>query len=120
MDPEIYSAMTKFTAELPIVEFTSRAELRSWLIDRHTISEGVWVRVFKKSSAMPSIPFDQLLDEGLCFGWSESSRRSYDEKSYLQKFTPRKKRGTQSERNRKRIEALIDAGMMTRSGLDVL
>jgi uncharacterized protein YdeI (YjbR/CyaY-like superfamily) len=112
--------MTKLTAELPIVEFTSRAELRSWLMDQHSISEGVWVRIIKKSSSIPSVTFDQLLDEGLCFGWSESSRRNFDEVSYLQKFTPRKKRGTESERNRKRIEALIDAGMMTRSGLDGL
>jgi uncharacterized protein YdeI (YjbR/CyaY-like superfamily) len=112
--------MTTLTAELPIVEFKTRAELRSWLLSQHSISDGVWVRVFKKSSAIPSITFDQLLDEGLCFGWSESSRRSYDNESYLQKFTPRKTRGTTSERNRKRVEALIDAGMMTRSGLDVL
>ena len=112
--------MTKLTAELPIVEFTTRADLRGWLTDQHSNHEGVWVRIFKKSSAIPSITFDQLLDEGLCFGWSESSRHSYDEKSYLQKFTPRKKRGTESERNRKRIKALIDAGLMTHSGLDVL
>jgi uncharacterized protein YdeI (YjbR/CyaY-like superfamily) len=112
--------MTKLTTELPIVEFKTQAELHSWLLGQHSISGGVWVRVFKKSSAVPSITFDELLDEGLCFGWSESIRSSYDNESYLQKFTPRKTRGTKSERNRKRIEVLVDAGMMTRSGLDVL
>jgi uncharacterized protein YdeI (YjbR/CyaY-like superfamily) len=106
--------------ELPIVEFKTQSELRSWLMNQHSISNGIWVRISKKSSAIPSVTFDQLLDEGLCFGWSESSRRNFDEVSYLQKFTPRKTRGTESERNRKRIEALIDAGKMTRSGLDVL
>jgi uncharacterized protein YdeI (YjbR/CyaY-like superfamily) len=112
--------MAKVTVDFPIVEFRTRADLRSWLVDQHCTSDGVWVRLFKKSSAIPSITFDQLLDEGLCFGWSESTRRSYNENSYLQKFAPRKKRGTTYERNRKRIEVLIDAGMMTRSGLDVL
>ncbi len=106
--------------ELPIIEFKTQAELRSWLTDQHSTSDGVWIRVFKKSSAMPSITFDQLLDEGLCFGWSESARRSYDNESYLQKFTPRKTRGTVSERNNKHIKALIVAGKMTHSGLDVL
>ena len=58
-------------------------------MDQHSISMGVWVRIFKKTSVIPSITFDQLLDEGLCFGLSESSRRSYDGESYLQKFAPR-------------------------------
>ena len=76
-------------------------------MDQHSISMGVWVRIFKKTSVIPSITFDQLLDEGLCFGWSESSRRSHDEKSYLQKFTPRKTRGTTSERNRNASKRLL-------------
>jgi uncharacterized protein YdeI (YjbR/CyaY-like superfamily) len=112
--------MIMLPVELPIVEFTTQAELRSWLMDQRSISEGVWVRIFKKASSIPSVTFDQLLDEGLCFGWSESSRRRYDEKSYLQKFTPRKTRGTASERNRKRIKVLFDTGKMTRSDLEVL
>ena len=112
--------MTTQASKLPIIEFKTQQELRAWLMDQHAASSGVWVRVFKKSSAIPSITFEQLLDEGLCFGWSESSRHRYDEMSYLQKFTPRKTKGTASERNRQRIEALMDAGMMTQAGLDVL
>ena len=112
--------MTMPTRELPIVAFKNQAELRNWLMDQHAASTGVWVRVFKKSSAIPSISSDQLLDEGLCFGWSESARCRYDDQSYLQKFTPRKTKGTASARNRKRIQELIDAGMMTGSGLEVL
>jgi uncharacterized protein YdeI (YjbR/CyaY-like superfamily) len=108
------------TKILPVVEFKTQAELRAWLINQHATTSGVWVRVFKKSSHIPSVTFEQLLDEGLCFGWSESARRSYDEKSYLQKFTPRKKKGTTSERNLKRARELIEAGMMTASGFEVL
>jgi uncharacterized protein YdeI (YjbR/CyaY-like superfamily) len=112
--------MTEQIDDLPIVEFKTRVELRSWLTDKHLTFEGVWVRIFKKASSIPSVTFDWLLDEGLCFGWNECNQRRYDDVSYLQKFTPRKTRGTASERNLKRIEVLIDAGMMTRSGLDVL
>jgi uncharacterized protein YdeI (YjbR/CyaY-like superfamily) len=112
--------MAAQTIELPIIEFKTQAELRAWLITQHAISSGVWVRVFKKSSTIQSVTFEQLLDEGLCFGWSESARRSYDEKSYLQKFTPRKTKGTKSRRNSQRIKELIEAGRMTESGLEVL
>lgn len=106
--------------ELPIVEFKTLIDLRAWLIKQPMDSSGVWVRVFKKSSNNPSISFEELLDEGLCFGWSESSRHRYDEKSYLQKFTPRKTKGTTSERNRMHVEELIKTSRMTQAGLDAL
>jgi uncharacterized protein YdeI (YjbR/CyaY-like superfamily) len=108
------------TGDLPILEFKSRVDLRDWLVNNHLSSSGAWVRVFKKSSDMPTVTFEELLDEGLCFGWSESARRSYDEKSYLQKFTPRKTKGTASERNRQHIEELIKNGKMTKAGLDAM
>lgn len=112
--------MATLNKNLPIVEFITQSELRSWLKEHHAASRGVWVRMFKKSSGAPSVSFEQLLDEGLCFGWSESTRRSYDHISYLQKFTPRKTKGTTSERNRQRIKELIEAGRMTKAGLDAL
>jgi uncharacterized protein YdeI (YjbR/CyaY-like superfamily) len=68
------------------MEFKNQEELRTWLIAQHTSSTGVWVRIFKKSSSVPSVSFEELLDEGLCFGWSESSWRSFDALSYLQKI----------------------------------
>jgi uncharacterized protein YdeI (YjbR/CyaY-like superfamily) len=109
----MHSSNAAQTEELPIMEFKTQAELRTWLINHHGISRGVWVRVFNKFLAVPSVTFGQLLDEGLCFAWSESNRLSYDEISYLQKFTPRKTKGTTSERNRKQIQVLIESGQMT-------
>lgn len=116
----MHNTNTAQAEELPIMEFKTQAELRTWLMNHHAISRGVWVRVFKKFAAVPSVTFEQLLDEGLCFGWSESNRLRYDEMSYLQKFTPRKTKGTTSERNRKRIQVLIESGQMTQSGLEAL
>jgi hypothetical protein len=63
-------------------------------------------------------PYNQI--EGLCVGWSESSRRSYDGTSYLQRFTPRKTIGTQSKRNLERARILVRAGRMTSAGLKAL
>jgi uncharacterized protein YdeI (YjbR/CyaY-like superfamily) len=68
--------------DLPIVEFKFRSELRSWLESNHNKSSGVYVRLFKKDSGIISVTFEELLDEGLCFGWSESQRLTYDDKSH--------------------------------------
>lgn len=106
--------------QLPVLSFTSADELRSWIETYHAVSDGIWVRIYKKRSGVPSVTFAEVLDEGLCFGWSESSRRSYDSDSYLQRFTPRKAVGTQSRRNMERAQALIRAGRMTASGLQAL
>jgi uncharacterized protein YdeI (YjbR/CyaY-like superfamily) len=102
--------------DLPIMIFQDSQALRAWLEENHASSGGVWIRVFKKSAGVPTVTFEELLDEGLCFGWSESTRRSYDETSYLQKFTPRKTVGTQSQRNLEHARALIAAGRMTPAG----
>jgi uncharacterized protein YdeI (YjbR/CyaY-like superfamily) len=106
--------------ELPVLSFARREELRAWLEAEHATSLGIWVRLFKKSSGVASITFEDLLDEGLCFGWSESLRRACDQQSYLQKFTPRKTRGTTSARNMAHAEQLIAAGLMTPAGLAAL
>ena len=106
--------------ELPLKSFKNRAELREWLSVYHGKSEGLRVRLFKKASRKPSITFHDLLEEGLCFGWSESKRLSYDADSYIQIFTPRRKKTTTSARNKALVEKLIDSGDMTQSGLDAL
>lgn len=105
---------------LPIRSFGSAHELRTWLEANHATSQGIWLRIFKKGAGVPSVAFEDVLDEGLCFGWSESARRAYDAASYLQRFTPRRAVGTQSARNRARACALIEAGRMTAAGLRAL
>src|SRR5262245_23173563 len=116
----IPEAMVRHLEQLPILEFASQAELRTWLSQNHSISPGIWIRIAKKASAKPSVSFEQVLDEGLCYGWSESTRRAYDNSSYLQKFSPRRTKGTTSERNRRRVKALTQAGKMTKPGFKAL
>lgn len=106
--------------DLPVVEFADVAELRAWLEINHASSTGVWIRVGKKRSARPSVTFEDVLEEGLCFGWSESKRRSLDLDSYLQRFTPRRRIGTASERNRRLIAYLTEHGRMTPAGLHAM
>ena len=106
--------------ELPTLEFTHREDLHTWLEQNHGSSPGIFVRVYKKVTGVPSISFEDLLEEGLCFGWSESLRLKGDEKSYLQKFTPRRTRGTTSDRNLRYTQRLIKEGRMKPEGLRAL
>jgi uncharacterized protein YdeI (YjbR/CyaY-like superfamily) len=112
--------MTTLLENLPILEFETSELLHAWLENNQAISEGMWLRIYKKHSGVRSIAFEQVLDEGLCFGWSESARRKYDDHSYIQKFTPRKTTGTQSARNLERVKVLIEQGKMKPAGLAAL
>ena len=106
--------------ELPILQFAHIDDLHTWLEQNHSSSPGIFVRVYKKASGVPSISFEDLLEEGLCFGWSESLRLKGDERSYLQKFTPRRTRGTTSDRNLRYAQRLIIEGRMKPVGLRAL
>jgi uncharacterized protein YdeI (YjbR/CyaY-like superfamily) len=107
-------------SDLPIVSFKNVAMLRQWLETNYATSNGIFLRIFKKNTGMASVSFEDVLDEGLCFGWSESARFKGDDVSYLQKFTPRRTKGTTSERNRRHATQLIQEGRMTPAGLAAL
>ena len=112
--------MKQASKELPVLEFQSADELRAWLIKHHATSDGIWLRIYKADSGITSVSFEDVLDAGLCFGWSESMRRKGDDKSYLQRFTPRRKKGTTSKRNLEHVERLIKEGKMMPAGLKAL
>jgi len=108
------------TMDLPVLAFQDVAALRRWLEANHATSGGILVRIYKQRVGIASVTFEEVLDEGLCFGWSESRRLKGDGVSYLQQFTPRKTIGTTSERNRIHVERLIAEGRMTAAGLRAL
>lgn len=106
--------------EFPIVSFENRKQLRKWLSENHSSCAGIFVRIYKIRSGVKSVTFEEVLDEGLCFGWSENKRLPHDSESYLQRFTPRRSKGTTSERNKAHARKLIDQGLMTQAGRDAL
>jgi len=106
----------KAQPDFPIIEFQSQKKWRSWLVKNHTNEKGIWLRLYKKDSGIKSINHEQALDEALCFGWIDGQAKSYDEKSYLQKFTQRRKRSIWSKRNTEKVEQLIKDGKMHSSG----
>lgn len=102
--------------ELEIIAFATVEQLWSWLEHHHATHPGVWVQLQKVGSGVPSVGFHDLLEGGIASGWSESTRRAHDASSYLQKFTPRRTRGTSSERNLAIARRLEVEGRMTPAG----
>ena len=99
------------------LSFKSSAEFRRWLAKNHASSTGLWLRIFKKDSPQVSLTYAEALDQALCFGWIDSQKKSRDEQSWIQKFTPRRARGGWSRLNTRHAERLITAGAMTPAGL---
>src|SRR6187431_2759555 len=99
-----------------ILAFSSRDELWLWMSEHASSHPGAWVRLANARGAFASVTFHELLEAGIAFGWSESTRKACDDVSYLQHFTPRRSRGTASERNRLIADQLERDGLMTPAG----
>ena len=108
--------MTASQEDYPITPFATAAEFETWLV-AHSNQPGVWIKLAKKSSGIQSITYAEALDIALCYGWIDGLKRSLDDMYFLQKFTPRRPKGTWSKRNVGKIAELIAAGRMQPSGL---
>ncbi|HEX6964183.1 MAG TPA: YdeI/OmpD-associated family protein [Gemmatimonadaceae bacterium] len=105
------------TPEKPTLVFHDKRAWAAWLDDNHRTSAGVWLRMAKKSSGLPSVSYDEALDVALCYGWIDGTKKRDDAEYFLQKFTPRGKRSIWSKRNREKALALIERGEMKAAGL---
>ncbi|MBK8489432.1 MAG: YdeI/OmpD-associated family protein [Saprospirales bacterium] len=96
----------------------ARAEWRHWLQTHHQTKPEVWLRLFKKDSGKPSLLYDDMVEECLCFGWIDGIVKKYDEESRVQRITPRRKKNTfLSELNRQRVWKLQRQDLMTPAGI---
>lgn len=102
---------------LPIKSFKATHQWRAWLEKNHSKSEGVWLQFFKKDSGRKTITHAEALDEALCYGWIDGQAKSFDEESWLQKFTPRRPKSIWSKKNTENVERLIQAGRMHKAGM---
>jgi uncharacterized protein YdeI (YjbR/CyaY-like superfamily) len=103
--------------ELPILLFATPPDLEAWLEDNHDRSAGLWLKIAKKGSGVESVNYSEALELALCFGWIDSQKRGFDERHFLQRFTPRRPRGKWSLINREKAETLVAAGAMRTAGL---
>jgi uncharacterized protein YdeI (YjbR/CyaY-like superfamily) len=97
--------------------FATPTDFRAWLEAHHEDARELWVGFFKKGSGKPSITWPEAVDEALCFGWIDGVRKSIDDVSYANRFTPRQARSHWSAVNVRRVEELERLGLMRPAGL---
>ena len=105
------------TSDMLVVQFEGPREWAAWLEQHHAASTGVWLRLARKASGIASVTYDQALEVALCYGWIDGQKKSHDQASWLQKFTPRGARSIWSKINREKAELLIERGAMMPAGL---
>jgi len=100
-----------------IMTFTSPKDFSRWLEVNYAIKSELWVKIYKVKTGIPSVTWDDVVIESLCWGWIDGVKKSIDDQAYLQRVTPRKARSNWSKRNRVHVERLIKQGRMKESGL---
>ncbi|GJM41814.1 MAG: hypothetical protein DHS20C20_20960 [Ardenticatenaceae bacterium] len=97
--------------------FEDSAAFRDWLEVNHVSQPELWLKIFKKGSGEKTISWNEAVIEALCWGWIDGIKKSFDDKAYLQRFTPRRNGSNWSKRNREHVERLIAEGRMQKSGM---
>ncbi len=101
----------------PVMAFRDRAAWAQWLEANHDRSPGLWLKLAKKGSGVPSVSREEALGVALCYGWIDGQAAALDEQHWLQRYTPRTGRSKWSRRNREAALRLIEAGVMRPPGL---
>ena len=99
-----------------IRSFRSESAFEAWLSRHHAREPELWLKIFKKDSGVASVTYQQALDVALCWGWIDGLRKSFDERAFLQRFTPRRPKSIWSQVNREHVARLSAAGRMTPHG----
>jgi uncharacterized protein YdeI (YjbR/CyaY-like superfamily) len=95
---------------------TNRNAWRVWLAAHHATEKEIWLLYYKKQSGKPRIPYNDAVEEALCYGWIDSTLKPVDSKKYAQRFTPRKPKGKWSAMNIERLRRLIRQRKVTKAG----
>ena len=99
---------------------TNRNDWRSWLAKNYDKEKEIWLIYYRKSSGKPRIPYNDAVEEAICYGWIDSIIKRVDNGRFAQRFTPRRPKSPVSEMNKERIRRLIKKKKMTSAGLDAV
>jgi uncharacterized protein YdeI (YjbR/CyaY-like superfamily) len=99
------------------VAFESAEAWEDWLAEHHTDAPEVWIKLAKKGTGIRTVSYEDAVEVALCYGWIDGQARSFDDRFWTQRFTPRARRSKWSESNRKRVTKLIATGRMKPAGL---
>jgi len=120
MPPTASDHPASWKFDFPIYHPADRAAWRTWLAANHDTARGVWVASWRNSSERDRVPYEDLVEEAICFGWIDSTVNSLDPERGLQLMTPRKPRSGWTRLNRQRVADLEAQGRMTDAGLRVV
>jgi uncharacterized protein YdeI (YjbR/CyaY-like superfamily) len=99
-----------------IKTFANAAAFEAWLAAHHDTQPDVWIKFPKAATGLASVTLAQALDIVLCWGWIDGIRKRFDERWFLQRYSPRGRRSAWSQINRNNVARLIAAGRMTPHG----
>lgn len=99
-----------------IHSFPTAEAFEAWLAEHHATETELWLKVHKKASGLPTVTTQEALEVVLCWGWIDGLRKSFDEHSFLQRYTPRKPKSAWSRVNVEHVQQLTEAGRMTPHG----
>lgn len=89
---------------------TDRDDWRTWLAIHYQSESEIWLVYYRKEAGKARIPYNQAVEEALCFGWIDSIQKNIDHERFAQRFTPRKPKSKISQTNKERLKRLIEAG----------
>ena len=98
-------------------EFEDADRFYRWLAEQHDTADEVWIKIHKVRSGLRSVTTKEAIDVALCWGWIDGVRKGFDERSFLQRYTPRAPRSLWSQINVDNVGRLIREGRMTEHGL---
>lgn len=97
---------------------SDQQEWRNWLQQNHIEQQSVWLILYKTNSAKFNLSWSDAVDEALCFGWIDSTRRPIDEEKFIQFFSQRKPKSNWSRINKEKIDRLMAEGKITKAGIN--
>jgi len=97
--------------------FKDAASFYKWLAKHHDQADEVWIKIHKVDSGLKSITAKEAIDVVLCWGWIDGVRKGFDDRSFLQRYSPRSRKGTWSQINVDNVARLIKEGRMTAHGI---
>ena len=105
------------TDSYPTLSFDTQSTWEAWLAQNYADSKGLWLKIARKETGIPSVNYAEALESALCYGWIDGQKAALDGQYWLQKFTPRRRKSGWSKVNCQKAEALIAAGRMQTAGL---
>ena len=103
-----------------LLEFSERQQLRDWLTENHASAKECWVIMSRSKNPFGVLPYLDVVEEALCFGWIDSTLKKLPDGRLAQRLSPRRKNSHWTELNKQRCQDLESRGLMTQAGRDAL